>query len=77
MGWYYQTCSKVGIPICEALVAASDGDFAKAVDFIQPVRYDIINIGGSGSQVCWCSCLTSGEMRDEWKWQGHGKVDEK
>ncbi len=50
-GYYYETCMKTGIPICEAFVAAADGDFATAVDLIHPVRYDIINIGGSGAQV--------------------------
>ena len=50
-GYYYQTCDKIGLPVCEAMVAAADGDFAKAVDLIYPVRYDIIRIGGSGAQV--------------------------
>ncbi|XP_072015550.1 tetratricopeptide repeat protein 38-like [Amphiura filiformis] len=49
-GYYYQTCMKTGLPICEAFVAAADGDFATAVDLIHPVRYDIINIGGSNAQ---------------------------
>nr|XP_006813084.1 PREDICTED: tetratricopeptide repeat protein 38-like [Saccoglossus kowalevskii] len=41
---------KIGITICEAVQAYSDGDFAKAVDIFLPVRYKVVNIGGSNAQ---------------------------
>ncbi|XP_072015549.1 tetratricopeptide repeat protein 38-like [Amphiura filiformis] len=40
----------VGLPLCEAFVAADDGDYAKAVDLLHPVRYKVVNIGGSHAQ---------------------------
>ena len=42
---------EVGLPICEAFVAYNDGDYARAVDIMCPVRYKIIKIGGSHAQV--------------------------
>lgn len=40
----------VGLAVCEAFVAYKDGDFAKAVDLLYPLRYKIISIGGSHAQ---------------------------
>ncbi|KAK2165466.1 hypothetical protein NP493_1363g00045 [Ridgeia piscesae] len=31
--------------------AYSDGEFAKAVDFLNPVRYKVLRIGGSNAQM--------------------------
>ena len=38
-------------PICEAFVAYNDGDYARVVDIMCPVRYKIVKIGGSHAQV--------------------------
>lgn len=40
----------VGLPICEALSAYTQGDYAKAVDFLLPIRYEIKKLGGSHVQ---------------------------
>ena len=42
---------EVGLPLCEAFVAAEEGNYAKAVDLLYPVRYKVVNIGGSHAQV--------------------------
>ena len=52
----------VGQSICKAFIAYNDQDYATAVDLINPVRYDIITIGGSHAQVrcggvCVCVCV--------------------
>ncbi|XP_067666237.1 tetratricopeptide repeat protein 38-like isoform X2 [Haliotis asinina] len=41
---------EVGLTLCEAFVAYKDDDFAKAVDLLKPIRYNIIKIGGSHAQ---------------------------
>ncbi|GAB6023804.1 Tetratricopeptide repeat protein 38, variant 3 [Chamberlinius hualienensis] len=41
----------VGYTVCEAFVAYDSGDYEKVVNLLQPVRYQIINIGGSHAQV--------------------------
>ena len=41
----------VGRPLCKAFVAYKDGDYATAVDLLNPLRYRIITIGGSHAQV--------------------------
>ncbi|WAR07478.1 TTC38-like protein [Mya arenaria] len=41
---------EVGLPICEAFVAYNDGDYAKAVDLMYPIRYQVWKIGGSNAQ---------------------------
>lgn len=41
---------EVGLPICEAFVAYDEGDYARAVDILYPLRYKVISIGGSHAQ---------------------------
>lgn len=41
---------KVGLQICEAFIAFHDGDHARAVDILYPLRYKIVKIGGSHAQ---------------------------
>ena len=41
----------VGATICEAFGAYSDGEFARAVDLLNPARYKVLRIGGSNAQV--------------------------
>jgi len=38
------------LTVCEALVAYDDGDYARAVDLMWPIKYDLITIGGSEAQ---------------------------
>ncbi|XP_078579327.1 tetratricopeptide repeat protein 38-like [Branchiostoma floridae x Branchiostoma japonicum] len=44
---------KVGVPVCEALVAYDEGDYARAVELMAPVRYQVHvgSIGGSKAQL--------------------------
>lgn len=42
--------NEVGLPICEAFVAYKEGDCARAVDILYPLRYKIVHIGGSHAQ---------------------------
>jgi len=41
---------EVGIPLCEAVVAYRAADFEIAVDWLRPIRYDVVRIGGSHAQ---------------------------
>eukprot|EP00058_Branchiostoma_floridae_P007201 XP_002592689.1 hypothetical protein BRAFLDRAFT_118396 [Branchiostoma floridae] len=41
---------EVGVPVCEALVAYDGGDYARAVELMAPVRYQVGSIGGSKAQ---------------------------
>ncbi|KAI8493727.1 Tetratricopeptide repeat protein 38 [Branchiostoma belcheri] len=41
---------KVGVAMCEAFLAYDEGDFARAVDLLAPVRYQVVTIGGSNAQ---------------------------
>lgn len=49
-GSNHRVTEKVALTLCEALVAYDDGDYAKAVDLMWPIKYDIITIGGSEAQ---------------------------
>ncbi|XP_037701788.1 tetratricopeptide repeat protein 38 isoform X1 [Choloepus didactylus] len=40
----------VGLPLCQALVAAADGNPDRVVELLLPVRYRIVQIGGSNAQ---------------------------
>ena len=40
----------IGLPLCEAMLAYRQGDYARVVDLLMPLRYDIIKIGGSHAQ---------------------------
>ncbi|XP_053574990.1 tetratricopeptide repeat protein 38 [Bombina bombina] len=40
----------IGYPLCKALVEYDNGNYDKAVDLIQPIRYQILEIGGSNAQ---------------------------
>ncbi|KAK3586633.1 hypothetical protein CHS0354_028490 [Potamilus streckersoni] len=42
--------ASVGLPICEALIAYDDGDYAKATELMYPLRYKVVTIGGSHAQ---------------------------
>ena len=52
-GYNCDVTTEVGLALCESLVAYDNGDYAKAVDLVSPVRYQVIKIGGSHAQVCF------------------------
>lgn len=41
---------EVGLAICEAFEQVDKGNFDKAVEMLKPLRYKIVNIGGSNAQ---------------------------
>ncbi|XP_041361295.1 tetratricopeptide repeat protein 38-like isoform X2 [Gigantopelta aegis] len=49
-GTNHDVTRDVGHKLCQSFVAYSDGDFAKAVDLLYPIRYNVIRIGGSHAQ---------------------------
>ncbi|XP_013384664.1 tetratricopeptide repeat protein 38 isoform X2 [Lingula anatina] len=42
--------AEVGLPLCEAFEAYDSGDFARAVNLLNPLRYKVLSIGGSNAQ---------------------------
>ncbi|XP_029455900.1 tetratricopeptide repeat protein 38 [Rhinatrema bivittatum] len=51
-GANHQHClaQSLGLPLCQALVEFEDGNYSKAVELLYPVRYQILQIGGSNAQ---------------------------
>ena len=43
---------KFGSQILYSLVAYDDGDYARATELMNAVRYDVSNMAGSNPQVC-------------------------
>lgn len=41
----------VGLPLCQALVEAQDGSPDRVVELLLPIRYRLVQIGGSNAQV--------------------------
>ncbi|XP_072051406.1 tetratricopeptide repeat protein 38-like [Amphiura filiformis] len=50
VGTQNDIAKEVGIQLCAAFIAADEGDYAKAVDLVHPLRYKIVTIGGSNAQ---------------------------
>ncbi|XP_076028080.1 tetratricopeptide repeat protein 38 [Genypterus blacodes] len=46
----HQKASTVGIPMCQALMEYYQGNYSRAVEMLHPVRYNIVDIGGSDAQ---------------------------
>ncbi|XP_036376477.1 tetratricopeptide repeat protein 38 isoform X2 [Megalops cyprinoides] len=46
----HQLARAVGLPMCQALLEYDQGNFAKAVELLQPIRYRFREIGGSDAQ---------------------------
>ncbi len=57
----------VGVPLVEGLIAHAQGEYARAVDKLEPIKDHIINIGGSHAQreiftdILLDACLQAGE----------------
>ncbi|CAM5082147.1 unnamed protein product [Natator depressus] len=43
---------KLGLPLCQALVEFDNGNYDKTVELLYPVRYKLLQIGGSNAQKC-------------------------
>ncbi|CAM4464708.1 unnamed protein product [Caretta caretta] len=43
---------KLGLPLCQALVEFDNGNYDKTVELLYPVRYKLLQIGGSNAQIC-------------------------
>lgn len=41
----------VGLPLCQALMEAQDGSPERVVELLLPIRYRLVQIGGSNAQV--------------------------
>lgn len=41
----------VGLPLCQALVEAENGNPDRVVELLLPIRYRVVQIGGSNAQV--------------------------
>lgn len=46
----YQLASGVGLPMCQALMEYDEGNYARVVELLQPLRYRFNDIGGSDAQ---------------------------
>uniref|UniRef100_A0A7M4FRE6 Tetratricopeptide repeat protein 38-like n=1 Tax=Crocodylus porosus TaxID=8502 RepID=A0A7M4FRE6_CROPO len=42
--------SQLGLPLCQAFVEFDNGNYDKAVELLYPIRYQILQIGGSNAQ---------------------------
>ncbi|XP_022807218.1 tetratricopeptide repeat protein 38-like [Stylophora pistillata] len=51
---------EVGLALCEAFEQADKGNFDRAVDILNPLRYDVVDIGASNAQVrvFYCNSLS-------------------
>ena len=45
-----RTTREVGAPLCKALIAYDEEDFAKATNILYPLRYKVLSIGRSNAQ---------------------------
>ncbi|XP_074533688.1 tetratricopeptide repeat protein 38 [Halichoeres trimaculatus] len=51
-GEHYQhkLAGTMGLPMCQAMVEYDQGNYNQAVELLYPLRYDVLNIGGSDAQ---------------------------
>lgn len=47
----HQLAKDVGLPLCQALVEAENGNPDRVIELLLPIRYKIVQIGGSNAQV--------------------------
>lgn len=54
----------VGLPLCQALVEAENGNPDRVVELLLPIRYRVVQIGGSNAQVSlWPRAVPGAEAR--------------
>uniref|UniRef100_A0A673WM14 Tetratricopeptide repeat protein 38 n=1 Tax=Salmo trutta TaxID=8032 RepID=A0A673WM14_SALTR len=46
----HQLAGSVGLPMCQALLEYDQGNYSRAVELLQPIRYRMMEIGGSDAQ---------------------------
>lgn len=47
----HQRAGPIGIPMCKAFIEYDQGNYSNAVELLYPLRYKIVDIGGSDAQV--------------------------
>lgn len=47
----HQLAQSLGIPMCQAMVEYNQRNYSQAVELLYPLRYRIVDIGGSDAQV--------------------------
>lgn len=47
----HQLAQSVGVPMCQAMVEYNQCNYSQAVELLYPLRYRIVEIGGSDAQV--------------------------
>lgn len=56
----------VGLPLCQALVEAEDGNPDRVLELLLPIRYRIVQLGGSNAQVSrWLPARAPGDWARE------------
>ncbi|CAB1313574.1 unnamed protein product, partial [Coregonus sp. 'balchen'] len=48
--YQHQLAGSVGLPMCQALLEYDQGNYSRAVELLQPIRYRMMEIGGSDAQ---------------------------
>lgn len=49
--YQYQTAQTVGVAMCQALMEYDQGNYNRAFELLYPLRYRMVDIGGSDAQV--------------------------
>lgn len=47
----HKMAQTIGIPMCQALMEYDEGNFNQAFELLYPLRYQMVDIGGSDAQV--------------------------
>uniref|UniRef100_A0A7N8WPX8 Tetratricopeptide repeat protein 38 n=1 Tax=Mastacembelus armatus TaxID=205130 RepID=A0A7N8WPX8_9TELE len=47
----HQLAGTVGVPMCQAMIQYDQGNYGETVELLHPLRYRIVDIGGSDAQV--------------------------
>lgn len=50
----HQVARSVAIPMCQAMMEYDQGNYNQAVELLYPLRYCVVQVGGSDAQV---SCI--------------------
>ena len=56
----------VGAQMMNAFVAYDEGNFENCVALMKPLKYDILNIGGSNAQVSFTTYVSERAFRDRY-----------
>ena len=53
----------VGVPMCQAMMQYDQGNYNRAVELLYPLRYRMVDIGGSDAQVKSPEMAVMGKMK--------------